>query len=588
MAIYHMSVKMGQRSAGQSSVASAAYRSGEELFDERTGESFNYQKKGGIVASGILTPDDAPEWASDRSKLWNKVEASEKRKDAQVYREFELALPAELTTDQQKELLVAWVDRELLSRGMVADVNMHDTKKGNPHAHIMATTRRLDPNGEGFGPKAREWNDKEQLKEWRQSWANECNQALEMAGHESRIDHRSHRERGIEMEPQLHHGNRSGLRMKNEAIKSRNVERVELPKEADALIADDKARAEQEREREQHTASMKSICAGEYEPMRRARWGAVIDLQMQREEQIKEQLQKIKYVKGQVVGQYVKTLPGIENDWLILRDAQDQKHRARVQRGARYPVEPGMWISATGAGPDPAQFALVEDPAVTKQRQAAAKLEEEAKAAEARAEAERKQPEPPKPSLTERLQAAASKSDPEQERRRAAERATIDVPLAKTSERDFTSRIAWELADRLNAERIQLRQEVEASENRPRFSKWLAPTNPEAIARLKELDTKVERLWGMDRWFKQGGQAARDADLREVPELKAEVDRWKSNHALAVKHGIVKSEEQLRQESINRAQEHLRAAKAKAHELPARTQNKGRSGPDRGGHGMGM
>jgi hypothetical protein len=223
-----------------------------------------------------------------------------------------------------------------------------------------------------------------------------------------------------------------------------------------------------------------------------------------------------------------------------------------------------------------------------RQRKAEEAAKEKARA-EAEAEAERrKQPEPPKPSLTEMLRAAASKSDPEQERRRAAERATIDVDLAKTSERDFTSRTAWALADQLNAERIQLRQDIEASESRGRIAKFFAPTDPEAKARLRELDTKVERLWGMDRWFKQGGQKAREDDLREVPELKAEVDRWKSNHALAVKHGIVKSEEQLRQEAIDRAQEQLRAAKAKAHEFPARTQNKGRSGPDRGGHGMGM
>lgn len=575
MAIYHMTVKMGQRSAGQSSVASAAYRSGSELFDERTGESFNYERKGGIVASGILAPEDAPEWASDRSKLWNAVEKSETRKNSQVYREFEMALPGELTTDQQRDLVVTWVDRELLSRGMVADVNMHDTGKGNPHVHIMATTRLLSEDGEGFGAKDRSWNDKALLKEWRQSWAAECNQSLERAGHESRVDHRSHRERGIEMEPQLHHGNRSGLRMKNEAIKSRNVERVELPQQAAELVALSKTRAEQER----HAQVMKSICAREYEPMRRADWGAVIDLKMQREEQIKEQLMPILYVKGQVVGQYVKTLPGIGNDWLILRDEAGIDHRARVQRGARYPVEPGMWISAKGAGLEPAQLAMVEDPAVTRQRQAAARAEAEAE--------RRKQPEPPKPSLTEMLRAAASKSDPEQERRRAAERATIDVDLAKTSERDFTSRAAWALADRLNAERIQLRQDIEASEKRGRFSKWLAPTNPEAIARLKELDTKVNCLWGMDRWFKQGGQQAQAADLQAVPELRSEVDRWKSNHALAVKHGIVKSEEQLRQEAIDRARA---AAKAPAREKvqeKARTQNKGRSGPD-SGHGMGM
>ena len=506
MAIYHMTVKTGSRGNGQSAVASAAYRSGESLCDERTGEVFDYRQKKGVVAKGFLAPDHAKDWAYDRSKLWNAVERAEKRKDARTFREIEMALPAELTLEQQKDLVRSWVKAELVSRGMCVDICVHDTGKGNPHAHIMCTTRDLTADGEGFAGKNRDWDKKDLLKELRQSWAKECNQALEMAGHESRVDHRSHRERGIEMEPQLHHGNRSGLRMKNEEIKSRNVERVELPRQAAELVALSETRAEQER----HAQAMKSICAGEYEPMRWADNGVVY---------------------------YVLTV-------------RRQKAEAEAE----------------------------------KQKQEAAKAEQ-AKTEEVAREIPKAEP---VKSFREQIREVIEAPVREMEQRREAERATIDVDLAKTSEREFTARAAWALADQLNAERIQLRQDIEASESRGRIAKFFAPTNPEAIARLKELDEKVNRLWGMDRWFKHGGQQAQDADLRAVPELKAEVSRWRHNHALAVKHGIVKSEEQLRQEAIDRARTAAKApVKAKTQEH-ARTQNKGRSGPDRGGHGMGM
>lgn len=512
MAIYHMTVKTGSRGNGQSAVASAAYRSGESLCDERTGEVFDYRQKKGVVAKGFLAPDHAKDWAYDRSKLWNAVERAEKRKDARTFREIEMALPAELTLEQQKDLVRSWVKAELVSRGMCVDICVHDTGKGNPHAHIMCTTRDLTADGEGFAGKNRDWDKKDLLKELRQSWANECNQALEMAGHESRVDHRSHRERGIEMEPQLHHGNRSGLMMKNEEIKSRNVERVELPKEADALIAIAGARAEQERERQAAEREQKEA-----------------EAQARFEAQVK-----------------------------ILNDAREARRRKRAEAEAE------------------------------KQKQEAAKAAPvpKAKPEEVAREIPKAEPEPVKSFREQIREAVEAPVIREMEQRRAAERATIDVDLAKTSEKNFTAGAAWELAHRLNAERIQLRQDIEASEARGRIAKFFAPTNPEAIARLKELDAKVNCLWGMDRWFKQGGQTAREADLRDVPELRAEVNRWQSNHALAVKHGIVKSEEQLRQESIDRAIAAAKApAKAKTQEH-ARTQNKGRSGPDRGGHSM--
>jgi hypothetical protein len=502
MAIYHMSVKIGQRSAGQSSVASAAYRSGDELFDERTGQDFDYKRKGGIAASGILASEDAPSWTRDRARLWNVVEKAEKRKDAQVYREFEAALPSELTREQQLELVAIWVDRELISRGMIADVNMHDTGKGNPHVHIMATTRRLAENGEGFGAKERAWNDKALLKEWRQSWGAEVNQSLERAGHETRVDHRSHRERGIAMEPQLHHGNRSRLRAKNDEIIARNVERIQLPQQAAELVAIAEARAEQEQPRQAAERERKHA-----------------EMQAHFEAQLRE-FERAKAVREQT------------------REATEAKARAKEEAEQE------------------AQRTKAEEVAREKARQ-------------------------------EREAAERAKAQARDLAR--AERATIDVPLAHQSERYWTMGVAAQLAAELNQERIQLRREVEASEARGRIAKFLKPTNPEAFERLKVLDAKVEYLWGLDRFFKQGGQRAREDDLRAVPELVAKVEHFRQNHALAVKYGLVKSEEQLRQEARERAQTAAMApakAKAKTQEK-VRTQNKDRSGPDRGGHGMG-
>ena len=189
MAIYHMSAKMHSRSAGASSVAAAAYRSGERLRDERTGETQDYTRRDGVEGTEIHAPEGAPEWAREREQLWNAVEAAERRKDAQVAREVEVALPVELPKEQQRDLARQFIQREFVERGMVADVAYHDGGGHNPHAHILLTTRTLGP--QGFGGKERGWNSKELLSEWREAWARDTNQALERAGHLERIDHRS-------------------------------------------------------------------------------------------------------------------------------------------------------------------------------------------------------------------------------------------------------------------------------------------------------------------------------------------------------------------------------------------------------------
>ena len=190
MAIYHMSVKVHSRSNGASSVAAAAYRSGEKLIDQRTDETHDYSRRDGVDDAKIHAPEDAPEWARDREQLWNAAEEAEVRKDAQVAREVEVALPVELSKEQQQDLAGGFIEREFVGRGMVADVAYHDGGGHNPHAHILLTTRTIGP--EGFGGKERGWNRKELLSEWREAWARDTNQALERAGKQwSRIDHRS-------------------------------------------------------------------------------------------------------------------------------------------------------------------------------------------------------------------------------------------------------------------------------------------------------------------------------------------------------------------------------------------------------------
>ena len=177
MAIYHCSVKTIGRSGGSSSVNSAAYRSGEKLFDESLEKTFFYSGKSqDVMHKEIMTPANAPEWVFDREKLWNAVESVEGRKDSQLAREIEISLPREFTNDQNIALVREYVQEQFVDRGMVADVCLHYGRKGesyNPHAHVMLTMRSIDENG--FGKKDVSWNDRGLLNEWRESWADLSN-----------------------------------------------------------------------------------------------------------------------------------------------------------------------------------------------------------------------------------------------------------------------------------------------------------------------------------------------------------------------------------------------------------------------------
>lgn len=211
MADYHLSVKAHSRSEGKSIVACAAYRSGSVLNDDRYGTIRDYSKKVKTdkIASTILTPPNAPEWTKNREKLWNNVEKAEDKstrgKTANLAKEIELALPIELNIQQQKTLLVNFC-KYFAERGQVVDINIHQ-KEGNPHAHIMLTTRILK-DGE-FGKKERSWfnsHDGKDVRIQRERWTTCANEALEKAGFTARIDHRTLKERGIDRLPQVHRG----------------------------------------------------------------------------------------------------------------------------------------------------------------------------------------------------------------------------------------------------------------------------------------------------------------------------------------------------------------------------------------------
>lgn len=170
MAIYHCSVQVIGRNAGRSCVAASAYRAAENLTNEYDGVQHDFTKKNWVEFTEIILPYQAPKEYADRSTLWNAVELAEKAKDAQLCREFELALPIEMTREQQIKVVERFAKDQLVAQGMIVDIAIHNppvtndrhqpidqtgnvTKDvsemqfSNPHAHILATVRPIDENG---------------------------------------------------------------------------------------------------------------------------------------------------------------------------------------------------------------------------------------------------------------------------------------------------------------------------------------------------------------------------------------------------------------------------------------------------------
>lgn len=222
---YHYSAQVISRADGRSAVAAAAYRATEKMVDARTGETHDFSKKEHATFSQIMLPENAPADFANRQLLWDTVEATEKRKDAQLAREFNIALPSELKHEQQVALMQDFTQKAFVSKGMIADINLH-SNVGNPHFHAMVTMRNVDESG--FGQKNRDWNKKELLLEWRKLWADVANEHLVRNGHEARLDHRSLEAQGIDREPQIHHGGREIRVQRNEEIIQRNEILIDL------------------------------------------------------------------------------------------------------------------------------------------------------------------------------------------------------------------------------------------------------------------------------------------------------------------------------------------------------------------------
>jgi ATP-dependent exoDNAse (exonuclease V) alpha subunit len=210
MALFHFTVKTISRKKGQSAVASSAYRRAAKMYDQRLAKVQDYRKKSNVLFSAISIPENAPAWLLDMTQcddaveqLWNLVEASEKRIDAQVAREVEFALPIELNQEQAIQLAREFIRDQFVLRGMVADWSVH-WEENNPHVHVMLTMRELTHNG--FGAKNRDWNSKILLNTWREQWAEYVNFHLRMNQHEVRIDHRSYQDQGIDLLPTVHRG----------------------------------------------------------------------------------------------------------------------------------------------------------------------------------------------------------------------------------------------------------------------------------------------------------------------------------------------------------------------------------------------
>ena len=237
VAIYHLSMKPLCRTQGRSAVAAAAYRAGEQLTNARDGVVHDYTGRRGIDHTEIVLPQglaDAggdsgssgpaaaavADWAADRGTLWNAAEFAEKRSDARTAREFILALPHELDDAQRLELTRGFASHLADRYGAAVDVALHQPHEGkdlrNRHAHLLMTTRQVTPGG--FGEKTLlEWDNKRllsqdlptshlQLRTIRQEWEEQTNRALGRAGHDIQVDHRSHLERGLEIEPTQHVG----------------------------------------------------------------------------------------------------------------------------------------------------------------------------------------------------------------------------------------------------------------------------------------------------------------------------------------------------------------------------------------------
>lgn len=204
MAIFHLHVKNISRSEGRSVVAAAAYRSGTDIPNQHEDRIAAFGKRGGVVHTEIVLPPDAPAWMADRTSLWNGAERMERRRDARLAKEVEVALPRELPTARRLDL-VRQLAGFFVARGHVIDIAIHGQNDDrNPHAHLLLATRTVLPSG--FGGKIRASDSSEFVNSARVFWARAVNSALAAVGSSGMVDHRSNAAAGIAERPGKHRG----------------------------------------------------------------------------------------------------------------------------------------------------------------------------------------------------------------------------------------------------------------------------------------------------------------------------------------------------------------------------------------------
>ena len=218
VAIFHLAAQIIGRGAGRSATAAAAYRLGMAIHDERTGQRYDYSRKRGVDGWRIIGPEGMPEPFRNPARLWNAVEAAEKRQDAQLCRELNVALPRELTPQQNTALVLDWC-QYFADAGMIACAAFHHLDDENPHAHIMLTLRAITP--EGFSAKVRAWNDRQVLDRWRETWAEMVNTHLAFYRIEARVDHRTLEVQGVDRVPTQHQGPTAHAMEKRGAVPDR-------------------------------------------------------------------------------------------------------------------------------------------------------------------------------------------------------------------------------------------------------------------------------------------------------------------------------------------------------------------------------
>ncbi len=268
MALFHLSVTQTKRSAGQSAIASAAYRAGERLYSEYYGEYSDYTSKGGVICSDILLPSHAPPEYADRQTLWNAVEKAERGKNAQLAYSFDIALQNEFSLEENIALARQFLLENFVSRGMVVDFAVHqpDREDGGipkPHFHVLCPIRPIEQNGkwgckqhrvyelDEDGNRIRDadgnfvfnavpttdWGSPETLEYWRQTWAEICNAKFAEKGLDVRIDHRSYERQGVELTSHRPRGrNRPGNGEERHTHRERRVQ--PLDQATNAVIRD--------------------------------------------------------------------------------------------------------------------------------------------------------------------------------------------------------------------------------------------------------------------------------------------------------------------------------------------------------------